>query len=180
MAPYLPNQNLNIAGLCAGCEGAALFHDDLEFLEEYGDPGGATRLVASQDTAIRTSRISHLRDDTLPSLPLLLESALRGCDFCGFLRSVIICDDTQDEIRRVFGSGGTDVDPLEVSISIHFRWKYHDEHDIRGDGLLGAIILLCFDDGKVEITLFCLAEGLSGHHDPLFGEHMPPCVVVLF
>ncbi|KAI0914089.1 heterokaryon incompatibility protein-domain-containing protein [Ustulina deusta] len=176
MAPYLPNQNLNIAGLCAGCEGAALFHDDLEFLEEYGDPGGATRLVASQDTAIRTSRISHLRDDTLPSLPLLLESALRGCDFCGFLRSVIICDDTQDEIRRVFGSGGADVDPLEVSISIHFRWKYHDEHDIRGDGLLGAIILLCFDDGKVEITLFCLAEGLSGSEtsDVWLGLTTPP------
>ncbi|TGJ86178.1 hypothetical protein E0Z10_g2601 [Xylaria hypoxylon] len=162
MAPCSPDQNLNIAELCASCEEAALFKDDQEFLEEYEELGSTTRLVASEDTAIRTSRLNHLRDDTLPSLPLLAESARRGCGFCDFLRSVIICGDTQDEIQKLFGSTGTDEEPLEISISIHFRWKYHSEHDIRGDGLLGAIILLCFDDGKVEITLFCLAEGLTG------------------
>ncbi|KAI0430810.1 heterokaryon incompatibility protein-domain-containing protein [Xylaria sp. FL1042] len=177
MAPYLPNQDLDIVGLCASCEAAALFNDDQDFLkEEHEDSGRAVRLVASEDTAIRTSRINHLQDDTLPSLPLLLESAQRGCGFCGFLRSVITCDDTQDEIRRIFGSSGTDADPLEVSISIHFRWKYPCERDIRGDGLLGAIILLCFDDGKVEITLFCLAEGLSGSEtsDIWLGLTTPP------
>ncbi|KAI1284524.1 heterokaryon incompatibility protein-domain-containing protein [Xylaria sp. FL0933] len=177
MTPYLPSQDLEIARLCTSCEAAALFNDDQDFLKEgYGDSGSAMRLVASEDTAIRSTRIKHLRDDTLPSLPLLVESAQKGCGFCDFLRSVITCNDTQDEIRRVFDSNGTDADPLEVSISIHFRWKNPSEHDIRGDGLLGAIILLCFDDGKVEITLFCLAEGLSGleKSDIWLGLTTPP------
>ncbi|KAI0514459.1 heterokaryon incompatibility protein-domain-containing protein [Xylaria bambusicola] len=176
MSPFLPNQSLNTARLCTICENASPFNDDQDFLREHGNTDGTGRLVASEDTAIRTSRISHLRDDTLPDLPQLHESSKRGCDFCGFLRSVITCDDTQDEIQRVFGTSGTDVDPLELSISIHFRWKYHYEQDVRGDGLLGAIILLCFDDGKVEIALFCLAEGISGSEtsDVWLGLAAPP------
>ncbi|KAI0541016.1 heterokaryon incompatibility protein-domain-containing protein [Xylaria digitata] len=176
MSPCPSDQNLNIANLCEICEEAALLKDDQEFLKEYEELGGATRLIASQDTAIRTSRLNHLQNDTLPSLPLLAESAQRGCGFCDFLRSVIICDDTQEEVQRVFGSTGTDEEPLEVSISIHFRWKYECEHDIRGDGLLGAIILLCFDDEKLEIALFCLAEGLTGSEisDRWLGLVAPP------
>lgn len=166
MTPFSLLNNLPIAKLCRECKEAALFDDSQNFLRKDRTPDGTTRLVASEHTAIRTSRIQHLQDDALPSLPLLLDSAERGCDFCAFLRIIILCDDTQDEIQRVFGSGGTDADPLEVSISIHFRWKYRHENDVRGDGLLGAAILLCFDDGKIEITLFCLAEGISGHHDP--------------
>ncbi|VUC29144.1 unnamed protein product [Clonostachys rosea] len=51
---------------------------------------------------------------------------------------------------------------MDVSISVQYRWKGEGEEDSRGDGLLGAVILLTFADEEVEINLLCLAEGLTG------------------
>jgi hypothetical protein len=97
-------------------------------------------------------------------LPLLADSSRKGCDFCGFLRDIISAEDTQDEARRLFGSSLTEMkEPSDISIYIHFRWKNEVERDSRGDGLHSAVILLCFGgDEETEITLFCLAEGLTG------------------
>lgn len=152
-----------VARLCSTCESGVLFQDDQKFLDEDVDTNGRPMLVKSETTALTVSESVLLREDTLPDLPSLGGSAKSGCAFCGFLRDIISSEDTQDEVKRIFGSAfGEMEDPLDVSVRIQFRWKNELEQDCRGDGLLGMVVLLCFDDGETEIPLFCLAEGLTG------------------
>jgi len=152
-----------IAKLCASCKKGVLFQDDQEFLYEAVDGNGNPVLAKSGHTALTVSELILLQKDTLPGLPSLANSSKEGCDFCSFLQDIISAEDTQDEATRIFGSTLIDMkEPWGISIYIHFRWKNESELDSRGDGLLGAIILLCFDNTDTEITLLCLAEGLTG------------------
>lgn len=159
----MPDYLHPVASLCSTCESGVLFQDDQKFLNDGVDANGRPMLVKSETTALTVSGSVLMREDTLPDLPSLEESSKSGCAFCGFVRDIISSEDTQHEARRIFGSTFTEMkDTLDVSIRIQFRWKNELEHDCRGDGLLGMIILLCFDDGETEIALFCLSEGLTG------------------
>lgn len=161
-----------VAQLCASCEKELLFQDDQEFLYEAVDGNGHPFLAKSQHTAVTVTRLVVLREDTLPGLPLLADSSKQGCDFCTFLRDIIFAEDTQDEAKRIFGSTFTDKsDECDVSIQIHYRWKNGIERDSRGGGLQGLIIILGFDE-ETEITLFCLAEGITGK---LYPSSYPTC-----
>ncbi len=167
----------SVAKLCPSCEKGALFQDDQSFLYEAVDGNSRPVLLKSEHSAITVSGLVLLRKDTLPGLPSLADSSKKGCEFCGFLQDIISAEDTQDEVRRIFGANFAEMkESRGISIFIHFRWKNEIEGDSRGDGLLGATILLCFDHDETEITLFCLAEGLTGESLPYFLSNSKECM----
>ena len=46
-----------------------------------------------------------MKDDALPDLPGLKSSSDAGCEFCGFLRTIIRSIDTHDVARAWIGQG---------------------------------------------------------------------------
>lgn len=57
-------------------------------------------------------------DDSLPDLPLLRDRAAAGCEFCGFLRSVVITE-MQSMSRTTCHAGGQD-EAKQMTVEIGF------------------------------------------------------------
>ncbi len=103
----------------------------------------------------------------MPGLPELDSSSQAGCDFCGFLRGIIKSTDTNDLARTRFGKGLDELETCGVSIYVSYRWKLGND-ECRGDGVVGMLVELDFDDIEMRLELFCLAEGIPGTGLPLF------------
>ncbi|KAL8383356.1 hypothetical protein RB595_006891 [Gaeumannomyces hyphopodioides] len=175
----MTSQAAAIAQLCDICCQAAVFRDDdptlHETLNDTGHAilakapcsGSATKYtIGSQPNRYPDGFMPEksLRVDIFPSLPAISASAEQGCDFCAFLRTTISSEDTQDELRRVYGSALLESgNRFKFSIHMWFSFRTKMQVEDRGHGLRGAGILLTFEhDRKASITLACFAEGLTG------------------
>ncbi|KAF2253746.1 HET-domain-containing protein [Trematosphaeria pertusa] len=161
MTESLPARELDIARLCAVCREAALFHDDNERLVEIMQTDGLPRL---ESDCFELSR-PYSWEDTLPGLPRLHESFREGCGFCGVLRDIIMSKDTDEAAVKHLGTSLQDMEGNNVSISAQHRWtnKYID--DWRSDGMVGLAVQLDFATLEGSISLFFLAEAVSGADD---------------
>jgi hypothetical protein len=141
--PTTPEADLELAKLCATCE-KAVFSDSVErydiwrrrdegdwprqdHFEEQVDEDGFPRLVFPE-YRLPTS-LKALWVDTLPSLPLLHQSSRDGCEFCPFLRTIILSTDTSDAAEHAFGKTLEDMGSSRVEIWAQYYWEEGERWD---------------------------------------------------
>jgi hypothetical protein len=119
----------NLAQLCGTCQRMVL-RDDIEVDGiEDSDSGGAAdgkgHLRMSSPTSDRDLR--HLGTDTLPDLPRLRQSWSDGCDFCDFLRTIIMSADVADVAVATFGKSLRDLGSRALEIYTQYHWERDDD-----------------------------------------------------
>ena len=67
--------------------------------------------------------------DTLFSLPLLHQSSCNGCEFCSFLRTIILSTDTSDAAEQAFGKTLEDMGSSRVEIWAQYYWEKGERWD---------------------------------------------------
>jgi hypothetical protein len=127
--------------------------------------------------------------DSFPYLPKLEESSCRGCDFCNFLRGIILSEETSDGLRRTFQKSFNDLGTREVEIKIFYEWVDREwvDREPREAKLLGVDNLrvdLSFRGIDIAVSLTCFVESAArmlccSHHssplqNPLFVQHLMP------
>ena len=146
-----------VARMCQRCQLAMLHdqeHDGLEQRSEHGK----RHLWCKEDSLLFTK---FRLVDELPTLPKLDESARTGCDFCSFLRHIILSDDTAEATRqRLNRKGITASLACEVSISTYFIWQGLD--DSPASGMDGMVVELSIDGLDEGLSLFCAVEASTG------------------
>lgn len=82
--------------------------------------------------------------DHLPDLSQLHDSAQQGCDFCGFLRGVILSDDTRDRLRSEYKTDIPSLGPSEMKIRVIYTC---DERYVN-DGSVNDYLVVQVDFGS--------------------------------
>jgi len=126
--------SLEVARLCASCQKAS-------FDDTYFPP--RSELLRTQYHFV----------DQLPDLGKLDASAGKGCDFCRFLRTIILSGDTNDLLTHVLGKGIAGLGTRTVGIQIFYQWNLQPA----GLNIGGMSILLSIEGGH-SIELWCLVE----------------------
>lgn len=109
------------ARICAKCEHAMINDSDMQF--EMGTTSHGVWRERPQCGDVPTR---FFLTDHLPDLSRLRLSAQQGCDFCGFLRALILLDDTRDRLRSEYKTDVASLGSSEIKISIIFKWRYRD------------------------------------------------------
>ncbi|KAK4161233.1 heterokaryon incompatibility protein-domain-containing protein [Cladorrhinum sp. PSN259] len=161
--------DLPLAKLCKSCQKGAFQDGGLKIKERYHDNGdryltlkGSRKSTNSPSHGISTD---YILIDTFPDLPLLNESAHNErCDFCRFLRNVVLSRDVDTVVARISGKRIAGLGACKVSIQIFHDFKTWEKMGKRWLGTRILLIVGGFDQG---IELRCVAEGVRGSTEEL-------------
>ena len=107
----------------------------------------------------RISSTEYSFTDKLPELAGLEASARRGCDFCRFLRAIILSGDTNDVLVHDFGRGFVELGKRRIEIDISYDWRAKT----RVGSAVGLMkIMLELESITTRIELQCFIEGAKG------------------
>jgi hypothetical protein len=148
---------LGVAQLCASCQ-RAVFEDRFYPTEEE-----LSGILSPEEAASYGSRPCiptwYSFVEQLPELLKLDASARQGCDFCRFLRAIILSGDTNDLLIQVAGKSLADLGPLRVEINIAYGWKWR----LRAGSTVGLMkVTLTIEGFESQIELQCFVEGVTG------------------
>jgi hypothetical protein len=142
LAGPLPN---DIARLCPACQ---------EAINHIEPPNlSPEKLYTNIDT-------EYWLEDEFPPLPKLELSSRQGCDFCDFVREIILSGDASDSFKQVLGKTAADLGTLDVEISIFFHWVARENH--AGPSLRQLVVRLWFVGIASPIELVCFVEATIG------------------
>ncbi len=149
--------DLGVARLCTFCK-RAVFEDRFYPAEEE-----LCQILTPEEAASYGSRpcipTAYSLDEQLPELLKLDASARQGCDFCHFLRAIILSGDTNDVLIQVAGKGFAALGPLRVKINIAYGWRWMP----RAGSAVGRMnVGLTFEGVECQIQLQCFVEGVTG------------------
>lgn len=86
-------------------------------------------------------RLDYDLDDSYPWLAELSKGAVSGCDFCAYLKAVLLSDEIRCRLDdRVFGWQDKE---LPISIDLYYRWG--PWKSLESKGLNSLIVGLFFD-----------------------------------
>jgi hypothetical protein len=144
---------ISIANLCKDCQVLAL--------KEY--PHGCSEEALRsyeryyQDDDSRSLELDYELRDSLPDFPVLSQSSKSGCDFCRFLRDILISKDLlMDEIaQNFFSSPGS----RDVFIKMFYIWT---EAALSEEGFVALRVeLIRRDERGDEKDLLCVMFGID-------------------
>lgn len=137
-----------VANLCQLCQ-KAVFRDDF-FKPVTNDQNGLPHLILHRkpnDNPVSPGEEQQFGDpwihirtdwhltDSLPDLPIFGKSMRDGCDFCKFLREIILSDDTDWYWRTIHRDEGmlAAVRACNIEIWLEYLWDdYHQRLDKLG------------------------------------------------
>ncbi|PMD20119.1 HET-domain-containing protein [Hyaloscypha hepaticicola] len=97
--------------------------------------------------------------DRFPRLPKLEISSRQGCDFCDFLREIILSGDTDDGLKRILGKSAADLGALDVDISLTYGLVAKENPAEPGLHILE--VCLSFEGVASPIDLICFVEAAA-------------------
>lgn len=103
--------NMTVAELCVDCRKVFSNNHDADYLRDFfrwTDDYRANRGFSFTDS--------------LPTLPRFSESFCRGCAFCGFLRDLILSQDTIDQLQEQHGVSLSAFEGCEIHVTIQYHW----------------------------------------------------------
>lgn len=119
-------QCVAVARLCTNCEPAMVDDFDKEFQMRADHKSGKKRAIPRNGGDAPTE---FFLTDNLPYLSRLRGSAQQGCDFCGFLRTLILLDETRDRLRSEYKTDIASLGPVEIEIAVIYNWNQKDVND---------------------------------------------------
>lgn len=104
---------------CHSFHSSALLEDQPSATEKtkYLESHGRTILQIS----LPSIGLRPFTSDVLPELPLLSDSALRGCGFCAFLREAIVSIQIRGDVKSLIGHDVLDLGRRKVTVSLGYR-----------------------------------------------------------
>lgn len=179
MASSSTESSLGAAKLCANCQTCALRDDDVCFeelhrgvttslgLKDQYQNGPRRRLGSSCHGACIPTPFKL--KDGLPELPKLMHSSQNGCEFCSFLRQIILSEDVDCATVQKRGVRITEMIGWEVNIHISHSWGMQelsssDDNRIFTEGLDGIRVGIDLSsphsqtEESIILELICVAE----------------------
>lgn len=147
------NSGANVQ-LCAECEKTVVLRDDNEKFEVAYEHGEPQHIFTEPDTCI-DSGDSHKRKDEFPQLPGLLESSLKGCTFCKFLKKILESDQVLDLQHKIHPA------PLDSSIPIEYEFSYA-WNDTNANESHYLVVFAHFPDQSRNLTVYCTIQAPDG------------------
>ncbi len=148
-----------VAQVCASCKRAVhedRFYPSVEELREAITPEETASYRTEPNIPTQYSLFEQL-----PELLTLDASARQGCDFCRFLRAIILSGDTNDVMIQVAGKGFAALGPLSVEINVSYGWRWFQ----RAGSAVGSMsVLLTLEGFEPQINLQCFVEGVTGQN----------------
>lgn len=146
-----PCTDLAVARLCDSCQRAS-FDDTTCPVDVW-----QARLLLYGDKPSSFTEYSFV--DELPELASLDASAGAGCDFCRFLRAIILSGDTNDVLVHDLGRGFAELGQRQIDIDISYSWLAKR----RAGSQVGLLkILLEIESVTTKIELQCFIEAAKG------------------
>jgi hypothetical protein len=135
----------DVARLCQACQEAINHIEPLQL-----SPGQTNTYIDTK----------YWLEDRFPRLPKLETSSHQGCDFCDFLREIILSGDTDDGLKRILGKSAADLGALDVDISLTYGLVARENPAEPGLHILE--VRLSFEGVASPIDLICFVEAAAG------------------
>lgn len=160
-----------IEDLCERCKAIEFDDAGLGGVEEISGIDGKSRLRFPQTLAglmrrdtfdprkndyMRRLQLDYRLEDHFPRLPILSESAFRGCPFCLFLKTAILSQDSVHAIEEKL-NGATS---SSIQVTLVYWWNALDYYESY-DGLSYMEIELGLGSGN-DLNMICLIEDYVG------------------
>ena len=113
--------------------------------------------------------LEYWLEDRFPRLPKLEIYSRQGCDFCDFLREIILSGDTDDGLKRILGKSAADLGTRDVRISLIYGLVAKENPAEPGLHILE--VRLSFKWVASPVDLICFVEAAACM---LLGTFFPP------